>query len=369
MTGTPWDRLVRWAPDDPQDGPPASGFGRAAQIVGAFALLGGLIGSGNLFVDGVLRPGGWTLLYGAMMAGLVLLGASILLLRRLTLVLMPLLVANGHLIYLAVVYCVRDAERYATPLMLLFSVVAGAMVLRPLAFVLANALLLPVLWLAMAPRYQDEPVGLAVQVAVHASVLIITALAVFFLRRRAEELLARTWELSRTDELTGLPNRRQLTERAPAMVARARRSGDMLAVLVLDVDRFKQVNDDHGHTVGDQVLRAVGDAVRSQVRVDELAARTGGEEVVVVACVPDVAEATRMARRLQEAVRTSTGPVPVTCSLGLAADHPPAGVDPAAWLWHRVGVADAAMYRAKRAGRDRLVVAGTRVDPVLDGQV
>ena len=184
--------------------------------------------------------------------------------------------------------------------MLLFSVVAGAMVLRPLAFVLANALLLPVLWLAMAPQYEGDPVGLAVQVAVHAAVLIITALAVFFLRRRAEELLARTWELSRTDELTGLPNRRQLTERAPALVARAQRDGHMLAVVVLDVDRFKQVNDDHGHTVGDDVLRAVGAAVRAEVRADELAARTGGEEVVVVACVPDAAEATRLARRLQD---------------------------------------------------------------------
>ena len=127
--------------------------------------------------------------------------------------------------------------------------------------------------------------GLAVQVAVHAAVLIVTAIAVFFLRRRAEELLARTWELSRTDELTGLPNRRQLTERAPALVARAQRDGHLLAVVVLDIDRFKQVNDDHGHTVGDDVLRAVGAAVRAEVRADELAARTGGEEVVVVACV------------------------------------------------------------------------------------
>ena len=136
---------------------------------------------------------------------------------------------------------------------------------------------------------------------------------------------------------------------------------------MLDVDRFKQVNDAHGHTVGDDVLRAVGAAVRAEVRADELAARTGGEEVVVVACVPDVAEATRLARRLQDAVRGSDGPVQVTCSLGLAVDHPPAGVDPPSWLWHRVGIADGAMYRAKREGRDRLVVAGSRSGAALDG--
>lgn len=375
MIGTPWDLLGRWAPaDDPQDGPPPSGFGRAAHLVGAFSLLGGLMGSVNLFVDGVLRPGGWTVLYGAMMGGLLLLGAGVLLVQRLALVLLPALVVNGHLIYLAVVYCVRDADRYATPLMLLFSVVAGAMLLRPVAFVLSNLLLLPVLALAMAPTYRDEPAGLAVQVAVHAGVLIVTALAVFYLRRRAEELLARTWELSRTDELTGLPNRRLLTERAGGLIGRARRGDEMVAVLVLDIDRFKQVNDEHGHTVGDQVLRAVGAALQAEVRVDEVAARTGGEEMAVVACVPDAAEATRLARRLQEAVRGSASPVPVTCSLGLAVARPPAGVDAASWLWHRVGVADGAMYRAKREGRDRVVVDGPVVqarepnDSVLDGR-
>ncbi len=266
------------------------------------------------------------------------------------------MVANGHLIYLVVVLCVVDAAKYATPVMLLFSVVTGAFVLKPRAFVLNNALLVPVLLITLAPRYPDEPLGLAVQVSVHTAVLVITAVAVFVLRRRAEELLARTWELSRTDELTGLPNRRQLTEQAASLVARARRSGGMVAVVVLDIDRFKQVNDEHGHTVGDDVLRAVGASLRETVRVDELAVRTGGEEMVVVAGVPDLVQATHLAQRLQEAVRGSRSPVPVTCSLGLAVDHPPAGVDPASWLWHRVGVADGAMYRAKREGRDRLVV-------------
>ncbi len=358
MAGTVWDLLGRRAPTlDPDEPPSGGGFGRAAELVGAFSLLGGLIGSVNLFVDGVLRPGGWTLLYAAVMAGLVLLGGCILVLRRLALALMPVVVANGHLIYLVVVLCVVDAAKYATPVMLLFSVVTGAFVLKPRAFGLNNVLLVPVLAITLAPRYPDEPLGLAVQVAVHSAILVITALAVFLLRRRAEELLARTWELSRTDELTGLPNRRQLSEQAASLVGRARRSGAMIAVLVLDIDRFKAVNDEHGHTVGDDVLRAVGASLREAVRADELAVRTGGEEMVVVAGVPDLVQATHLAQRLQQAVRSSSSPVPVTCSLGLAVDHPPATVDAASWLWHRVGVADGAMYRAKREGRDRLVVA------------
>ncbi len=375
MTGTPWDLLGRVAPpDDLADGPPLQGLGRATQLVGSFSLLGGLIGTINLGVPGVLRPGGWTVLYTLVMATLVLIGVLMLLGRRMAGALLPVLVVSGQLVYVVVAFCVVDAARYATPLMLLFSVVAGAVVLGPRGVTVSCLLLVPVLAVTMRPVYLDDPLGLAVQVAVHAAVLVITALAVFLLRRRAEDLLARTWELSRTDDLTRLPNRRQLTERAPALVGRAARGHEMLAVLVLDVDRFKQVNDEHGHAVGDDVLRAVGAALLAEVRVDEIAARTGGEEVVVVACVPDVAEATLLAQRLQSAVRGCASPVAVTCSLGLAVARPPAGVDPTAWLWHRVGVADGAMYRAKRGGRDRLVVDEPTVevhvpsDSVLDGR-
>lgn len=335
---------------------PHRAFTKAPQLIGWFALLGGLLGSVNLFVAGVLRPGVWTLIYGAVMVGLFVLGAFLITSRRMASRLLPLVVLNGHVIYVVVVWCVTDAGRYATPVMLLFSVVTGALVLQRAAFVVSCVVLLPVLAFALYPRYPDDRVGLVVQVVVHSAVLVITAVSLYLLRRRAEELLERTWRLSRTDELTGLPNRRQVTERAPDLVARVQREHAMLSVLVLDVDRFKQVNDEHGHAVGDAVLAAVGAALAQQVRADELAARTGGEEMVVLACVPDAGEATRLAQRLQAAVRSADSPVPVTCSLGLAVERPPAGADPATWVWHQVGVADGAMYRAKREGRDRLVV-------------
>ena len=335
---------------------PHRGLMRAPQLIGWFALLGGLVGSINMFVDGVLRPGTWTLLYGAVMVALFVLGAILLTSRRMAPALLPLVVLNGHLVYAVVVWCVTDASLYATPVMVLFSVVTGALVLSRRAFVGSCVVLVPVLVLALYPRYADDRAGLTVQVVVHSAVLIITAVALYLLRRRAEVLLERTWMLSRTDELTGLPNRRQVTERAADLVARVQREHAMLSVLVLDVDRFKQVNDEHGHAVGDAVLAAVGAALAQQVRSDELAARTGGEEMVVLACVPDAGEATRLAQRLQAAVRAADSPVPVTCSLGLAVERPPTGVDPAAWVWHQVSVADGAMYRAKREGRDRLVV-------------
>jgi diguanylate cyclase (GGDEF)-like protein len=365
MSGTPWERRERVG-----DAGPASAaldsLARPAQLIGWFSLLGGLLGTVNLGVDGVLRPGGWTLLYAGVMTALVLLGATLLLTRGLAPRLLPLVVLSGHLVYVVVTFCVVDAELFATPLMLLFSVLTGSLVLGLRTFVLNCLLVVPVLAVAMSPRY-DDPVGLGVQVVVHASILVITAVGVFLLRRRAEQLLERTWQLSRTDELTGLPNRRQVSERAPELVARARRSGEMVAVLVLDVDRFKSVNDEHGHAVGDAVLREVGRALMAEVRADELAARTGGEEMLVVACVPDLVEATRLAQRLQEAVRGCASPVPVTCSTGLAVGRPPAGADAAGWLWHRVDVADGAMYRAKREGRDRVVVDGARADVALDG--
>jgi diguanylate cyclase (GGDEF)-like protein len=369
MTGAAWGVVGRAVPpDDPAEGS-GQGLGRPAPLIGWFSLLGGVLGTVNLGVEGVLRPGAWTVLYALVMASLVALGVGLLLTRTLARALLPLVVLNGHLVYVVVSFCVVDAERYSTPLMLLFSVLTGSLVLGTRTFVLNCLLVVPVLAVTMAPRYDADAVGLVVQVAVHSSILVITAIAVFLLRRRAEHLLERTWQLSRTDELTGLPNRRMLTERATELVARARRSGRMLAVLVLDVDRFKAVNDEHGHAVGDAVLREVGRALLSEVRADELAARTGGEEVVVVACVPDVAEATRLAQRLQAAVRDCPSPVPVTCSMGLAVERPPAGVDAPAWVWHRVGVADGAMYRAKQEGRDRVVVDATRAQAAfeLDG--
>ncbi|MBI3746930.1 MAG: GGDEF domain-containing protein [Chloroflexi bacterium] len=158
-----------------------------------------------------------------------------------------------------------------------------------------------------------------------------------------------------TDPLTGLPNRRYFDEFC-ALLARRRRSGDAVAVLMVDIDRFKVLNDAYGHPVGDEVLKAVAGAIVSAVREEDVPARVGGEEFAVLLRNPGPDVALEVGERVREAVRAldlSTVGVPgVSVSVGVAnargADEPiPALVERA----------DKALYRAKRAGRDRVVSA------------
>lgn len=169
----------------------------------------------------------------------------------------------------------------------------------------------------------------------------------------AADLLAEVERLATSDALTGLANRRLFDETLERAVARARRTGEPLAVAVLDIDHFKAVNDEHGHQVGDEVLRQLATALRQVVRAGDLVARYGGEEFVVLATQASVDDAVVLAERLRAAARTVSA-VPVTISVGVAGL--PAGGDGAAM----VADADAALYRAKATGRDRVV----RADPM-----
>lgn len=169
-------------------------------------------------------------------------------------------------------------------------------------------------------------------------------------KERDDKLLAR---MATRDELTGAPNRRALIEMATRLVARAGREGRPLAVLMLDIDRFKLVNDTFGHAVGDQVLRDFARVIRDSLRVYDVYGRFGGEEFVVV--LPDTRErdALNAAERIRAAVAASVPPgapgVRYTASVGVAWGVPdPDGLDPMLHL------ADEAMYTAKRDGRDRV---------------
>ncbi|MGG5812512.1 diguanylate cyclase [Falsiroseomonas sp. CW058] len=157
------------------------------------------------------------------------------------------------------------------------------------------------------------------------------------------------------DELTGLYNRRFLEETLPRMVAHAERRKAPIAVLMLDLDHFKQVNDRYGHAMGDAVLREVGAMLLARLRRMDIACRYGGEELMVL--MPDCGaadallraqEICAMVRALHE--RADSALPPVTVSIGVAA-WPEHG-DQVARV---VEVADAALYEAKRAGRDRAV--------------
>lgn len=168
-------------------------------------------------------------------------------------------------------------------------------------------------------------------------------------------ILAQLERLSLDDALTGLPNRRALHQRLDLEWNRWRRAGSSFAVLCVDIDHFKSVNDEYGHAVGDHVLVMVGAAIAVQLRATDVVARAGGEEfVVVLADTEGIQHGWHAAERLRRAVQdlpTGAGalPRPVTISVGVARVEPTdAGV---AAL---VARADAALYRAKQTGRNRV---------------
>jgi len=158
-----------------------------------------------------------------------------------------------------------------------------------------------------------------------------------------------------TDALTGLPNRRYFDEFC-ALLARRRRAEDAVGVLMVDIDKFKALNDRFGHQVGDEVLRAVAGAIVGAVREDDVPARYGGEEFAVLLRNPTRMVAVEVGERVREAVGAldlSRWRVPgVSVSVGAAvAQDPDAPIDAV------ISQADAALYDAKRRGRDRVVAA------------
>ena len=180
------------------------------------------------------------------------------------------------------------------------------------------------------------------------------------LEAERDKLIERLRVQSSTDFLTSLPNRRAFFEAADAEVARARRHGFGLVVLLLDVDHFKRINDGFGHAAGDQALVALTAVLRQSVRQGDIAARIGGEEFVVLLSHCERDDGVRFAERLRETVALTDvdvgaehPPLRMTVSIGLA-DTQSHGAN----LDVLMSRADHAMYSAKRAGRDRIEVAG-----------
>jgi diguanylate cyclase (GGDEF)-like protein len=158
-----------------------------------------------------------------------------------------------------------------------------------------------------------------------------------------------------TDALTGLPNRRYFDEFC-ALLARRRRSEDAIGILMVDIDRFKLLNDAHGHAVGDEVLRAVAGAIAGAVREEDVPARFGGEEFAVLLRNPHLDEAVEVGERIRAAVSSLDlsryGVAAASVSVGVAvatAPHQP--------IVDIIEQADRALYDAKRRGRDRVVAA------------
>jgi diguanylate cyclase (GGDEF)-like protein len=166
-------------------------------------------------------------------------------------------------------------------------------------------------------------------------------------RERAAQMLAQH------DALTGLPNRRLLHDRLLEALARARRSKEVVAVLMIDLDDFKPVNDTHGHKAGDEVLRLTADRLKGCLRSTDTVARFGGDEFVVIAELSAAtADVSAVATKVIEAVArpipalwaaVGSPDVRISCSIGIS-QYPRDSEDPDALI----RLADAAMYQAKR---------------------
>nr|WP_323117983.1 DUF484 family protein [Burkholderia alba] len=166
-----------------------------------------------------------------------------------------------------------------------------------------------------------------------------------------------------TDALTGLANRRCFDERVRTAVWRAARRHDAIACLFFDIDRFKQINDAHGHAIGDRVLVAVAQCARSQLRAGDTLVRHGGEEFAVLLLRTARPEAAAVAERVRRAVaaldvRDERGvALRVTVSIGVSVRTVDEPADAASVIAGLLDAADAAMYRAKHHGRDRVEFA------------
>jgi two-component system, sensor histidine kinase LadS len=190
---------------------------------------------------------------------------------------------------------------------------------------------------------------------VAASILIALGVAD---RLRAQRLaLSDAERRAQIDPLTGVLNRNSLIERLHAACLRAQARGLPIALLFIDLDHFKQINDSFGHQAGDACLRAIIAPIHAELRQSDVIGRYGGEEFVVILSSADAAAAVPIAQRILERVAAVQvdgygDPIRLTCSIGLAASDT-LGV----WGEHLMARADAAVYVAKRAGRNQVHIA------------
>jgi diguanylate cyclase (GGDEF)-like protein len=209
-------------------------------------------------------------------------------------------------------------------------------------------------------RDVQGPLALLVLGALGLTAIVVVRQVV--VQRDNEHLVAELHRLAHTDPLTGLPNRRQLFEDAPRLVARAHAEDRLVTVVMADVDNFKAINDAYGHAAGDEVLRVVAARCAGALRPTDLIARFGGDEFVAVIVGNAASTRREIADRLsaavsQDAILTVAGRVPTTLSVGVATSS-------TATLDRLLQDADGALLRSKRVGRAHADVRGRRVRSV-----
>jgi diguanylate cyclase (GGDEF)-like protein/putative nucleotidyltransferase with HDIG domain len=195
-----------------------------------------------------------------------------------------------------------------------------------------------------------------------AGTLITAATLLTYLRSRVERLLSRLTDAARTDALTGLPNRVALHEALERELERGLPEQRPLTLMVIDIDRFKKVNERHGISAGDEVVRQMGALLEHETRLMDVVARSGGEEFAVVLPETDQHRAFLFAEELLNKVRERFAPpkIQITASIGLAS-FPEHSRDLAGLM----ASADRALHAAKALGRDRAVIYSPEVTNVL----
>jgi diguanylate cyclase (GGDEF)-like protein len=173
---------------------------------------------------------------------------------------------------------------------------------------------------------------------------------------------AQLWEMAVTDSLTGLYVRRYFMAKFQEEIHRAERYKKVLTVVMADLDRFKSVNDNYGHTAGDRVLRAVGKFLQKNIRDVDILARYGGEEFVILLPENDKQEAYTVSERLRQGfAELQLEALPqLTMSLGIAS-YPQDGKN----LEQLIKRADTALYAAKQMGRNKVVAYESELERPL----
>jgi diguanylate cyclase (GGDEF)-like protein len=224
------------------------------------------------------------------------------------------------------------------------------------AAAVASSLLVTLVALRLA-NYGDVPLAYALAAFLPAFAVPVTVYPLVRANRRLSLMKSELETLALTDVLTGLPNRRAFFERAERIFTRATISGSPVAAMMADIDRFKAVNDTHGHHIGDAILCAVAtamrDAVASSGATDWIVARLGGEEFAILVVGLKPSSVAQLAGRIGEAARRVEVPhggdrISTTISVGVSL-RTDAGEDVDTVL----KAADDAVYVAKRSGRDQ----------------